>query len=115
MVEWLNPKYQALESQFQQLDHKEKKQKVTNILAYLKDKLDFASDMWEFIAQAPDVSDEFLTNMYQTIMKSAVDIAQQESDEASQTMLYNIAQITAQHAKLDEQEHQDADNLLNLM
>lgn len=112
MVSWINQKYQNLEWEFQKLGHEEKKQKIINILEYLKDKLDFAWGMNKFITQSSDVSDVFLDNMYQVIMKTAVDTAQKVNDQQSQTMLDNIRTMILEHQQIDEKEHQCADALL---
>lgn len=112
-MSWGNAKYQALESQFQQLDHEQKKQKIINIMDYVKDKIDFAGEMSDFIEQSTDVSDEFLQNMYQLIMKSAIDTTQKQESEHSQKMLDHIKNIILKNVQLDEQEHQAADKLLD--
>lgn len=80
---------------------------------YVKDKIDFAPWISDFISQSPDVSDEFLWNIYQLIMKSAVDAAQKQDSEHVQNMLDHIKHIILKNSQLDEQEHQAADKLLD--
>jgi len=82
-------------------------------MEYIKDKVNFAEWMGKFISKSPDISDEFLDKMYQLVMKTAVDTAQQVKDQQSIDMLDHIQQMIMNHQKLDEKEHQDADGLLN--
>lgn len=82
-------------------------------MEYLKDKLDFAWGMKEFITQSSDVSDTFLNNMYQVIMKTAVDTAQKINSQQAQNMLDNIQKMILSHQQIDEKEHQYADCLLD--
>lgn len=113
MSDWINTKYQNLESQFHKLNHEDKKQKIINIMEYIKDKVDFAWGMKDFILSSPDISDAFLNNMYQLIMKTAVETAQQVNDQQAQNMLDNIQKMILEHQQIDEKEHQEADCLLN--
>lgn len=113
MINLDNSKYQALESEFQKLDHNQKKEKIINIMEYIQDKVDFAWGMKDFILSSPDVSDAFLKNMYQLIMKAAVDTAQKVNDQQSQDMLDKIQKMILKHQQIDEKEHQEADDLLN--
>lgn len=112
-MNWSNTKYQTLEVEFKKLTHEDKKEKIINIMEYIKDKVDFAGWMKEFMTSSPDVSDAFLNNMYQLIMKTAVDTAQKVNDQQSQTMLDNIKTMILEHQQIDEKEHQAADDLLN--
>ncbi|MEI8009045.1 MAG: hypothetical protein WCI00_06830 [bacterium] len=71
--------------------------------------------MQKFITESPDISDAFLNNMYQLIMKTAVDTAQKDTNQQAQNMLETIQNMILEHQQIDEKEHQDADNLLNQM
>lgn len=84
-------------------------------MEYLKDKMDFAWNMKDFITQSldEDITDSFLTNTFKLIMKTAVDESQKVNDQQAQTMLDNIQKMILEHQQIDEQEHQDADKLLN--
>ena len=113
MSDWINTKYQNLESQFHKLNHEDKKQKIISIMEYIKNKVDFAWGMSTFIQQSSDISDEFLGNMYKLIIKTAVDTAQQVNDQQAQNMLDNIQKMILGHQQIDEKEHQEADCLLN--
>ena len=93
MVNLDNSKYQVLESEFQKLGHEDKKQKIINIMEYIQDKVDFAWGMKDFILSSPDISDAFLNNMYQLIMKTAVETAQKVNDQQSQDMLDKIQKM----------------------
>lgn len=115
MIAWTNPKYQNLEWEFQKLSYEDRKQKIINIMEYIKDKVDFAWWMQKFITESPDISDAFLNNMYQLIMKTAVDTAQKDTNQQAQNMLETIQNMILEHQQIDEKEHQDADNLLNQM
>ena len=110
---WTNPKYQNLEWEFQKLSYEDKKQKIINIMEYVKDKVDFAWWMQNFITESPDISDAFLNNMYQLIMKTAVDTAQKDTTQQAQNMLETIQKMILEHQQIDEKEHQEADGLLS--
>ncbi|MEI8253364.1 MAG: hypothetical protein WCG25_06575 [bacterium] len=69
--------------------------------------------MKNFITDSPDISDAFLNNMYQLIMKTAVDTAQTVNDQQAQNMLDNIQKMILEHQQIDEKEHQAADSLLD--
>ena len=94
MIAWTNHKYQNLEWEFQKHSYEDRKQKIINIMEYIKDKVDFAWWMQNFIIESPDISDAFLNNMYQLIMKTAVDTAQED------TTLTDIANLIAQDIAL---------------
>ncbi|MCF7834473.1 hypothetical protein K9M48_00260 [Candidatus Gracilibacteria bacterium] len=106
-------KYQNMEQEFKNLGHEEKKQKIINIMEYIQDKVDFAGGMKDFILSSGDISDTFLDNMYQLIMKTAVDTAQTQSDQKAQNMLDYIQNMILEHQQIDEKEHQEADCLLD--
>lgn len=107
-----NDAYQKLATTFDHLSHDDKKQKIISMMEYIKDKIDFAWGISDFITQSADVDDAFLHNIYQLIMKTAVESAQAANDTKSQQLLTHIQQILEQHQKIDEQEHQEADELL---
>jgi hypothetical protein len=68
--------------------------------------------MKDFISSSNNISDIFLNNFYQIIMKTALETGQNIKDQQSQNMLNKIKEMVLIHQSIDEKENQEADQLL---
>lgn len=109
----MNSKYDQLAKTFKKLSHKDKKQKVVNMMNYIKDKVNFAEWMEKFISQAIDVSDTFLENIYQVVMAAAIKSWEQANDEKSQKLLEHIQTIASQHQQKEDLDRQNAEDIIS--
>jgi hypothetical protein len=106
-------KMEKLLEEFKALDHESKKKQVIELLEQVKDQLEFAQWMLLFIANSPDISDEFLENNYMIIMNSALTAQDELSQKQSQERLSKINQIHAQHTLEENTSKDEAEDMLN--
>ena len=69
--------------------------------------------MKAFISDKKDISDQFLNSMYQVIMKAATQTDEEQKDQHNKEIVSHISDIVLKHQEIENEEHDDADDMLN--
>lgn len=104
----MSKRLDQLSKDFSALSHDGKKQKMCEILEFIKDKMDIANAMTTFIKGSQNVSDDFLERNYMMIMQLAIEGNEKNMNEKEKTRLEKIASIR----KDEEIDKDNADELL---
>ncbi len=104
----MDKKLQQLLKGFSALGHEEKKQKLIEMLEFIKDKIDFTKGILQFMKEG-NPSDQFLEQNYTMIMKATIE----SNNKQLLNHIETIHSMKEKENKERETEEKDADNILN--
>lgn len=106
--------YNQLWKTFQQLDYKDKRQKLINILNALQGDFDNAEETLDLI-NTEGVSEEYFDSLYEIIMKTLAEDFEERKSGYLQHVQTQFHQFLAQQEILKKQEIEEAESLLDNM
>lgn len=103
---------EKLVADFKKLEHEEKKERILQMIQINGTEQDYVKEVVSLIQGAPEVSDEYLEEVYLIIMKSWLEQIKKEHEEMATTILKKIKKLTIDHCNAEENEKKWLDSIL---
>ena len=97
---------------FEKLSHENKKKKILNVLEYIKENMEFAPSLIEFINRQEDCSDDFMITIYKMIMQAALVESEKSNESSLKKKVDYLTLLHEQESKEHIQEDRDSEQLL---